>query len=561
MRPEPFSELRAVTVSVLHAGEMARALFNTYLFVALVSLLIVTPFIAANKPGAFVTYSVLGLASLAAKAIMTHRNPALAIHFFGVFIAAIATIPILILGRHVALAGVVIFSFVPTYAAICGLIPAGVYVGGFIGVTLVLQQVIAAGWNLPVLFPLPIHVQISVVTLCALCITVPLPALFRSMAAERRKAEEELAIRRQKEIELRAAHEEMRKARAAAEAANRAKSTFLANMSHEVRTPMNAIIGLTELALEAGLPEAQAENVATAHNAALNLLKILNEILDLSKIESGKFKLETEPFNLRDLLAEIEALFKIGIREKSLTLTVAVDAAIPQILLGDALRLRQILVNLIGNALKFTSQGSIDVVFEVHNRHDSAMVLQGAVRDTGIGIPAEKQAELFAPFVQADDSITRRFGGTGLGLSITRQLVEQMGGRIAISSQAGVGSCFTFTVQLALPCSSGDESVSANPAASAEVPTFAGHANHAHPDTVIQLRQSLEDLDHLLATKMIRAKKLAATISQSLHGATDLAAFKPVEHAVRQLRFSDARRALRVFVGGQPIFQEENPGS
>jgi PAS domain S-box-containing protein len=233
-------------------------------------------------------------------------------------------------------------------------------------------------------------------------------------------------------------------AKLAAESAAQAKGSFLANMSHEIRTPMNAIIGLTELALRTSLTPRQQDYLGKVHVAAHSLLGILNDILDLSKIESGKLTLERIAFSLDDVLDGIATVLAVQVEERGLELLFSRAPDVPTRLVGDPLRLSQVLTNLTNNAKKFTERGDIVVSTEVVSRSEQDVTLRFAVRDSGIGMTAEQLGRLFQPFSQADDSTTRRFGGTGLGLAISRQIVELMGGRIWAQSQPGQGSTFTF---------------------------------------------------------------------------------------------------------------------
>jgi signal transduction histidine kinase/DNA-binding response OmpR family regulator/HPt (histidine-containing phosphotransfer) domain-containing protein len=263
------------------------------------------------------------------------------------------------------------------------------------------------------------------------------------------------------------ANQTIEKQKAAAEAANRAKGTFLANMSHEVRTPMNGILGMVDLALETEVTPEQREYLSVAKTSADSLLTIINDILDFSKIEAGKLDLDPIDFGLRDALADALKALALRAHQKGLELILHVPPDVPDALVGDVGRLRQIVINLVNNALKFTTEGEIALEVETlkdecetmnpeGRGHDapvqpsSSIVLHCAVRDTGMGIPPEKQRLIFEPFSQADSSTTRRFGGTGLGLTICARLVAMMGGRIWVESMPGRGSTFHFSVRLGL---------------------------------------------------------------------------------------------------------------
>jgi signal transduction histidine kinase/CheY-like chemotaxis protein len=272
-------------------------------------------------------------------------------------------------------------------------------------------------------------------------------AVFRDHAIERRNAE--LALRRRSD-ELIAVNHDLLKARDAAESANRIKSEFLASMSHEIRTPMNGIVGMVHVLMSTPLQQDQREKLTTLASAASTLLGILNDILDISKIEAGRLELDVAPFLPRRMLDEMMALWRPTALNKGLGLKSQIDSDVPAVLTGDASRIGQIVANYLGNAIKFTERGSVSVRLSGQPKGDGSYRLHVAVTDSGIGVAADTIPRLFQKFSQADNSTTRKFGGTGLGLAICRELAQLMGGEVGVDSTPGKGSTFWFAVDCGL---------------------------------------------------------------------------------------------------------------
>jgi len=360
--------------------------------------------------------------------------------------------------------------------------------------------------------------------------------------------------------ERRQTAERLQQAKEAAESASRMKSEFLANMSHEFRTPMNGIIGMTDIVLDTPLAAEQREYLGVVKSSANALLDIVNDILDFSKMEAGKLNLEHLPFELTRLLHETTQPLALEARQRGVALSVAVSAAAPTRLIGDPGRLRQVLNNLLSNAVKFTSAGEVVLSVDLDGADagaDRRCWLRFGVRDTGIGIPLDKQAHVFAPFAQEDGSITRRFGGTGLGLAITRQLCDLLGGTITMTSEPGRGSEFVVTLPFDADPAGASYAAALAHADRLTVEIIAAPFVDALPQELAAMRRAIDGLDaHSLELRAHSMKGLlfafaaqpAAQLAQRLQQVAQAAQAAPLDtsRARECLAELDAELALLV---------------
>lgn len=337
------------------------------------------------------------------------------------------------------------------------------------------------------------------------------------------------------------AEEDLRKARLAADAANRAKSDFLANMSHEIRTPLNAVIGITDLLLEGELGQLHRDYLEIIRDSGESLMVVINDILDFSKIEAGRLELEAKAFQLPEVVQNAIKALTLRAHDRELQLKCEVGTNVPDWVMGDAVRLRQVLTNLVGNSIKFTPKGEVAVVVECLNATDDKATVQFLVRDTGIGIPSHKLDHIFKAFVQADASTTRRFGGTGLGLAICTRLVHAMGGQLQVRSQVDVGSEFFFTLKFTRTTCPVEEA--AGPAATTQIvsqpaingtvaePTVKG------PRRILLVEDSL--MNQVLAIGILQREGYTVTVANNGVEAVEAFAAEPFDLILMDLQMPD----------------------